>query len=499
MQTNLSSMPPSSDQKENNNAKTQKKYDPNDELFHEGAKPQVHVNKTLLVVLASVLVLFGFTVGIKSYFNNKLSSEINLQEFIPSSISNFTFKAQAVYIDGIAWKIVDGKKTPLYVNDLLKEGDEILTDQNSKLLLEFDDGSVVRISSNSNMIFSKLNPRNNLIENVKGTIFARVVKASNHIFSIRANDILVKSLGTQFLVENEDEVSVQVFESKVEVENKDEVTVQVEQMEKWQESSGEVEKIEVAEIEQDEFLTWSLQEETSITTPTPKPEPTSTPKPNITPKPTETPQTNTQNGSIQLSGSAGDSVVNLSWDVNDVDVSKGFKVVWSKNSGPTYPSRSGDYYHYYGESGKRSDSVGSLESGQTYRFRVCQYLGGSCGVYSNEITVVAPQSSSSSSEDPQTSGEVTSISLSAEKDGNSANLSWVTSGNSSQGFKVVWSQNSGPTYPCRDGDTYHFLSYASASSNTISNLESGKTYHFRVCEYLGGSCGVYSNEINLTF
>jgi len=65
------------------------------------------------------------------------------------------------------------------------------------------------------------------------------------------------------------------------------------------------------------------------------------------------------------------------------------------------------------------------------------------------------------------------------------------------GFKVVWSKNQGPTYPNRSGDKYHYLTNPSASSDTVSGLESGQIYYFRVCEYLGGKCGLYSNEISI--
>ena len=77
-------------------------------------------------------------------------------------------------------------------------------------------------------------------------------------------------------------------------------------------------------------------------------------------------------------------------------------------------------------------------------------------------------------------------------------VSWKTDGYSKSGFKIVWSKNTAPTYPTRDGDKYIYLSDSSASSTKLEAFNGGGTYYVRVCEYLGGACGVYSNEITLT-
>jgi len=92
------------------------------------------------------------------------------------------------------------------------------------------------------------------------------------------------------------------------------------------------------------------------------------------------------------------------------------------------------------------------------------------------------------------SGVVSSISLS----GTGTAVVWTTSGNSDMGFKIVWSKNSNPTYPTREGDKYIYLSSPSASSTTLDAFSGSGTYYVRVCEYLGGSCGVYSNQIQVS-
>lgn len=88
---------------------------------------------------------------------------------------------------------------------------------------------------------------------------------------------------------------------------------------------------------------------------------------------------------------------------------------------------------------------------------------------------------------------VTSITLSGV--GNS--IKWVTVGTSTQGFKVVWSKNANPTYPNRDGDKYHYYSEPTKQYDTLEAFNGAGEYYVRVCEYLGGQCGTYSNEIKL--
>lgn len=88
------------------------------------------------------------------------------------------------------------------------------------------------------------------------------------------------------------------------------------------------------------------------------------------------------------------------------------------------------------------------------------------------------------------------ISLQAKATDNGVSLFWTLTGmQSPKGFKVVWASMPQPTYP---GSDYHYLTNPDTRSDTVIGLSSGKTYYFRVCEYLGGSCGVYSNEVSVT-
>ncbi|NTU99062.1 hypothetical protein HGA64_03595, partial [Candidatus Falkowbacteria bacterium] len=88
-------------------------------------------------------------------------------------------------------------------------------------------------------------------------------------------------------------------------------------------------------------------------------------------------------GSITLDGQQSGNKVSLNWSLVGFDSSMGFKVVVSKELDPVYP---GNEYHYLSDAGTRSDTW-ELDEPGTYFFRVCEYLGGKCGVYSNNLKV----------------------------------------------------------------------------------------------------------------
>lgn len=195
-----------------------------------------------------------------------------------------------------------------------------------------------------------------------------------------------------------------------------------------------------------------------------------------------------QLGSIELSGAAIDATTaKLSWTVNNFYSEKGFKVVMSNQPDPVYP---GNDFHYLTDPNIRSDKWYDLYQSGTYYFRVCEYLGGSCGVYSNNVAITI----SGSANTDNSNGSI-SLNGSWSSEKNKVALQWKPIDlYSAKGFKVVYSSNPNPVYP---GNTYHYLSDPNARSDTWSGLPAG-TYHFRVCEYLGGACGIYSNDITVT-
>ena len=60
----------------------------------------------------------------------------------------------------------------------------------------------------------------------------------------------------------------------------------------------------------------------------------------------------------------------LKWEVEGYS-DMGFKIVWSKSEGPTYPLRGGDKYHYYSEPERNYDTLEAFDGEGKYYVRVC--------------------------------------------------------------------------------------------------------------------------------
>lgn len=194
----------------------------------------------------------------------------------------------------------------------------------------------------------------------------------------------------------------------------------------------------------------------------------------------------TQSFYVSSATSPASGKILVKWVMSGYSAPNGFKVVASTDRVPVYP---GDKFTYESNGSKREAYITGLSAG-TYKVRVCIYNGsGACTMYTTNYKTVTVSGDVSG----ETSG-VKSILLS----GSGANINWSVVGYSANGFKVAWSKNSGPTYPTRPGDEYHYLSDPNARTDTITAFDGAGNYFVRVCEYLGGKCEVYSNEISVS-
>lgn len=436
--------------------------------------------------VASRLVFFAFLaiVLVAFYFYSKPAKD-------EPSDQALTIGAQVVYVEGaVEYKDANGEWKRATNSTMLKIGSSVEIVGAGKAIINLDDGSAVRLNANSAITLASLDPKHIVITNDKGQVYNRVVP-SERIFEVKANTTTYQALGTAYKTINESKLKgVEVYESKVKIidENNKEVTVQsgskyyvLNQDDKKAEKV--VIKITKVEMDKDAFTKWNQAEDTKMTEEAA--EETKTDEAETATEETKTDEVETPAASITLTGSSVSGGVSLSWKVSGVDTSSGFKIVKSASINPIYP---GNDYIYLSESGARSYKW-AIKDGKTYYFRVCQYLGGKCGVYSNNIKITAP-----AAETPTASGEVKSIT--AGSSGGSA-VSWRVDGYSEMGFKIVWSKNSGPTYPTRDGDKYIYLSDPEARSTSLDAFDGEGSYYVRVCEYLGGSCGLYSNQIQV--
>ena len=320
-------------------------------------------------------------------------------------------------------------------------------------------------------------------------VYSKVVK-SDRVFDVAVGDRKYEAQGTAYKTINTDDIKgVEVYESKVKISGGDkEVAVDngykyYIHYKSFPKLENKLIKITKADIARDAFVKWNKSLDAATSTV----QKVEGEKITVVKKTTAETKTTVTAPSIVLTGKSTSDGVYLNWTVNNLEITNGFKVVRSTSLNPVYPGN--DYVYLSGDSAR--SYTWEIKDGQSYYFRVCKYIDGICTNYSNNLLLIAPTAVAS-----EVTGEVNVSSIYVSASGNT--ISWRTVGKSPLGFKLVWSKNAHPTYPTRAEDKYIYYSDPEQAVGTIEAFDGSGKYYVRVCEYLGGKCGVYSNEIEVT-
>ena len=432
----------------------------------------------VLVVILIIAGIFGL------YFYKKNSKSQSSEQENTSPTADY-YQGQVEYIEGQ----VEKRESPelgwltAEKSDLVKAGNEIRTFNDSRAVITFEDGSALRMDADTEISFQ---PQENNIEVIlkKGTIFNKVAKNENRTYTVAAGEFKVVALGTAFSVEQQDDndTKVMVLESQVQVTDKDNNAI--EKIETGEKAKLEKESIKQENIKEedteDKFIAWSIKEEKLE----------NVVKEEEQKKEEEKKEEITSNAQIVLTGSKSDKGVKLSWKTTGVSIPNGFKLVKSTEKNPVYP---GNEYIYLSNSDIRSYEW-KIDTGKQYYFRICAYqTNGTCGLYSNNLLLDTP----SGSKDDDYASKIT-LSV-VDKGDDYVKLKWdISGGKAPNGFKIVKDTKSDPTYPSDDDWEYESDKDA-RSFKWTKNLKDGKKYYFRVCVYLGGKCGTYSNNVSVEF
>jgi hypothetical protein len=497
------------------------------ESFREKLRSEVHEqylknyrknqmkNTTKSLLFKRLSLLVGGALGVAAIaiipmlLTNKDNKENNNTNTISSEISG-----EVAYYEGdLEYMNEMGGWADVTANLSIKEGMNIRMAGMGRAIINLDEGSSIRLNNNSSIAFTSLDPENIIIDNTGGEVYTRVVKADRS-FEVNIGENNFKSLGTAYkTINTETKVGVEVYHSKVEIKSASIEKKVVDEGNKYyfvnKENTSEQEKVvelKVEEIKQDNFAVWNkdedkkeFSEELGVlaqldTVDLPKTETVTEPKQEetkepvaVNPAPTPQQPTPTANPSISLGGHADANGINLSWVPTNVDVSQGYKVTYNLTGNPTYGVDSAKYI----EAGKTSTFL-DIKDGKTYYLRVCRYTGSGCDTYSNQMTITAPVKQV----EPQPTPGVSSLYISSAGGGA---VTWSVNGSSQYGFKLVWSTSPSPTYPAGAGGSAGYYEANKTSGDiTWGGASAGNTYYVRVCEYLNGTCGVYSNEITVS-
>lgn len=372
--------------------------------------------------------------------------------------------------DSESWKDAEGGESLAHL-------DYIRTLDDSRAIVLFDDGSIVRLDANTVIYLSSLQKDASEITLQTGQVYNRVVESENSTYTVVTANERFTALGTAFSTSTDDSKDeLAVYESKVEVESQD---VVVSEGNKYDTESKESSALDIDALEDDEFTQWNKEKDSEIDkfkdklgVLADKKEKQNESKP--------TPQS-TQPAGITLSAATTDKGVKLNWSVSGLSLKQGFKLVRDKtDSTPSYGQHQAQYV---GDTTTRS-AIWYDDSGGTYYYRICIYEDGTCGTYSNSVQVKSPFVKKETVKSGTVNLEI-----------NGSKISWnLEGGNAPHGFKIVMSKSQNPTYP------EHSIKYVGAGTSSVTLPEkSAGTYFVRVCKYTNGTqeagCVDYSNQV----
>ena len=199
-----------------------------------------------------------------------------------------TLKAEIAYTEGkVYYKSAASGWTEAKNDTILQEGYSLKVEGAGKAIANIDDGSAIRLNSNTIVTLTSMASGHIIINNDKGEVYSRVAKA-DRLFDVVANGITYRSMGTAYKTTCIDEEvdgkplekvesdkviinGVEVYQSKVQILGVDENTIIVQQGEKYYVVSldAELEEDKVIEVsksdlEEDEFVMWNKDQDEMV-------------------------------------------------------------------------------------------------------------------------------------------------------------------------------------------------------------------------------------------
>jgi hypothetical protein len=349
-------------------------------------------------IVVFLLLVIGGAILLAPKITSRLAQKMEVTPAATSTPAPIVATARVSYLEGEAWIVSGEEKSPIYEDDEVSEGQAIETGEDAKLTLALEGGSILRLGPSSRVSLSNLDSLDLSFSQEAGDLFAYVEKAVGR-FVVTAGEVSVEATGTAFSVEKDQEVQVNVYESSVKVKE-GEAEVQVETNSQWVQGTPAPETLDTAEVASNNFLQWALEEEiqrmeAEIISQVAVPENKEDKEAYLAAlqevagdkkellKQAFLKTTTGSVGAINLTGEkTPEGAVSLSWTADGLAES-GYAIVWSKTPGKPYPGDKRTSKPLYGY----EKTLGPMKPGTgTWYFRVCQWTGETCGIYSNELT-----------------------------------------------------------------------------------------------------------------
>ncbi len=218
--------------------------------------------KRAAIFAAIAVLVVGVGVGGWVFFGQGKDSNTATNED-SSQQTRTTLKAAVVLVDGtaqvsndaVSWQDLSGEET-------LSEGQFVRTDASSRVVLELDDGSSVRLNGGSQLELKSLAANDIKIVNVSGEVYTRVVP-SDRTFQVVAAEVSYTAKGTAYKTVNTDEQKgVVVYQSAVSESEKNQEVAEGKQyysIHPAPEKTKTITDVSVEELKADAFAKWNLE------------------------------------------------------------------------------------------------------------------------------------------------------------------------------------------------------------------------------------------------
>lgn len=382
--------------------------------------------------------------------------------------------------------------------EALAAGSGIKTGAGSFVSLVFPEGSILRVTDDSEASVKAIGAGSVAVEHLSGSTYHRVHKGSDYVVS--KEDISLHALGTAFNVDSRQPENLEIVtvESDVNVAIGEHHPIKVCEGEVMRvdmtgEKKAEKQAVSRERLEEDRLKNsvtrdaqagydTGIYEQVDV----PLQPAQSAPGPETTsPKPPEL--------AIELLGAAAETGVELSWKVSGSGVYASLVLLRSESKAPEYP---GDRIAEYIDKSISRAKDDSVVEGATYQYRlVAADEDDQAVAYGNTLVVSVPKANS---KPDQASVSLVVVAPSPPK---TVDLEWSVAGASSfDGFVVERTVEKAPAKSATPVGTTTFNQLESSSilySYQDSDVARGHTYGYRVGLMVNGTAMVYSESVSV--
>lgn len=442
---------------QNLNNKEADQTEPGKEQLYMPMQPKLKMTLTYVAVGAIILaVILGY------YFTHPKTS-LDKGNRIAMAAHLAVADGQVETWNGNEWQSIG-------VGETLGKDSQLKTGENSKAVLEFDEGSALRLDENTHVILQEINNQKITILQVVGETYSRVNKTSGLNYQVKMENTETTALGTAFGVageksnwvkKGEKKIIVKVVESKVKVKiikNEEALEKEVNEgeelivdLEKPIENTAKKIPLAKEATAQDGFYAWNREEDSK------KEYPLGVLSDMIPPE-------------IKILEPL-DGIETELLRVAVKGTTEPLAKVWV--NGMETKNNNGNF-----------EKIIDLKIGEnTIEVKAKDDSG---NITTKKIVVKRKAT--------EATKPTYSLYLKGYADTDGVHLSWSVSGlDVPKGFKIIKSLDAYPTYP---EDPAIFVD--AGTKNYVWKILDGKTYHFRVCIYKDGGCSTYSNDVKIT-